>query len=263
MMLIRVLTGIIGAPIAVAIIYKGGLLLYIIGGILVLIGAYEYYKVVGVVYNPIKSVAMLSIVVYLLGLNYFENRYISFISIFLVILLIIKVLTYPKYTLADIGVTLTGVIYIGEIFSLVLLIRNMPNGFFWVCLIFVSAWGSDTSAYFAGRALGKHKLAPVLSPKKTLEGAIGGVIGAGIMDAIFCGVMHYLGYWTFSLGWTVLIGCICAVLSQLGDLAASSIKREMGIKDFGSLFPGHGGVLDRFDSILLIVPFVYTIVSAL
>ncbi|ONI41396.1 hypothetical protein AN640_08060 [Candidatus Epulonipiscium fishelsonii] len=262
-MLTRILTGVIGAPIAIAIIYKGGLLLYVIGGIMVLIGAYEYYKVVGEVYNPIKNVAMLGIAIYLIGLNYFENRYISFIGIFLVILLIIKVLTYPKYNLADIGVTLTGVIYIGEIFSLVLLIRDMPNGFFWVCLIFVSAWGSDTSAYFAGRALGKHKLAPVLSPKKTIEGAIGGVIGAGILDAIFCGIMSFLGYWTFSLGWTVLIGCVCAILSQIGDLAASSIKREMGIKDFGTLFPGHGGVLDRFDSILLIVPFVYTIVSTL
>ena len=120
-----------------------------------------------------------------------------------------------------------------------------------VWLVFLSSWGADTCAYCVGRLFGKHKMAPVLSPKKSVEGAVGGVIGAGLLGFIFAHVFHEP---------TVAYAVICAagaLISMVGDLAASAIKRDKGIKDYGKLIPGHGGVLDRFDSVIFTAPVIY------
>ena len=127
------------------------------------------------------------------------------------------------------------------------------------------AWGGDTAAYFAGRAFGKHKLAPIVSPHKTVEGAIGGIFGS-----VLAGVVLTLVYSFLSASHNVItiqvqprhyailvvMGAIASVLGILGDLFASSVKRQVGIKDYGTIFPGHGGILDRFDSVMFIAPFV-------
>ncbi|OON96301.1 MAG: hypothetical protein ATN36_05940 [Epulopiscium sp. Nele67-Bin005] len=259
-MLVRLITGLIGVPFVIFIVLQGGLLMQIVGVILALIGASEYYRVVSKVYNPVKLLGIVATGIYMLGYQYFATNYHLFIGIFLVALLILTVLTYPKYNIGDIAITFVAPTYIGLFFGLILMMRDLPSGLFWVVVLFMSAWGSDTCAYFAGRFLGKKKLAPVLSPKKTVEGAIGGVVGAGIIVYIFSFVMNknnYIVATNNELLILLIIGCIGAVLSQFGDLAASSIKRNMEEKDFGNLFPGHGGVLDRFDSILLIAPFIY------
>ncbi len=142
---------------------------------------------------------------------------------------------------------------------------------YFVFLILAYAWGGDTCAYFAGRAFGKHKLAPVISPKKTWEGAVGGVLGSMLL-----GVLITLGYvqgvgslmnfeqvhpmYYLIVG---LVGAAASVLGIIGDLFASAVKRQCGIKDFGTIFPGHGGILDRFDSVLFIAPLVFMVVSTL
>ena len=120
---------------------------------------------------------------------------------------------------------------------------------FFILLILCFAWGGDTCAYFAGRAFGKHKLCPVVSPKKTVEGAIGGVLGTMVF-----GVSMYVII--------ALLGCVAAVLGIYGDLFASVVKRQCGIKDYGTIFPGHGGILDRFDSVMFIAPFVTMVITA-
>ncbi len=119
-------------------------------------------------------------------------------------------------------------------------------------LILITAFGSDIFAYFTGMLIGRHKLCPVLSPKKTIEGAVGGVIGSALLAALF-GYLFMKPY----LVHCVVIGVLASPVSMLGDLTASAYKRTMGIKDYGDLIPGHGGIMDRFDSVLFTAPFVY------
>jgi phosphatidate cytidylyltransferase len=143
--------------------------------------------------------------------------------------------------------------------------RAHKTGVYFAWLIFISAWGSDTFAYFTGKALGKHKLCPNLSPKKTVEGSLGGVIGATAMSVIYALLAN-----KFALNLEVNMVFFCATIgffgsmfSQFGDLAASAIKRQTGIKDFGYIIPGHGGALDRFDSMLFTAPSVFIVMYVL
>lgn len=119
-------------------------------------------------------------------------------------------------------------------------------------MIILAAFGSDIFAYFIGSFFGKHKMAPNLSPKKSIEGAVGGIVGAGILGLIF-GILFMKDIWYHCL----IIGIIGGIISECGDLVASSFKRQMGIKDYGNLIPGHGGILDRFDSVIFVAPIVY------
>jgi phosphatidate cytidylyltransferase len=132
----------------------------------------------------------------------------------------------------------------------------LENAAVLIWLPFLTAWFTDSAAYFTGISIGKHKLSPAISPKKTIEGALGGIIGSSLLTTIF-GVLiskynSNIGIFDF-----IIIGLLCGIFSQLGDLAASYIKRYANLKDFGKLIPGHGGILDRFDSILFTMPVVY------
>lgn len=128
-------------------------------------------------------------------------------------------------------------------------------GKIYVWLIFIIAFATDTCAYFAGYAFGKHKLIPKVSPKKTIEGSIGGILGS----TLICLAFGY--YFNIDLKVIVILGFLGSIVAQVGDLFASSIKRYVGIKDYGKLIPGHGGILDRFDSVILVAPFVYSIIN--
>ena len=128
-------------------------------------------------------------------------------------------------------------------------------GKIYVWLIFIIAFATDTCAYFAGYAFGKHKLIPKVSPKKTIEGSIGGILGS----TLICLAFGY--YFNIDLKVIVILGFLGSIVAQVGDLFASSVKRYVGIKDYGKLIPGHGGILDRFDSVILVAPFVYSIIN--
>jgi phosphatidate cytidylyltransferase len=134
----------------------------------------------------------------------------------------------------------------------------LQDGAILVWLIFIGAWGSDTCAYCVGMLLGKHKVAPKLSPKKSVEGCIGGVVGAALIGFLYATVFqnNIQGIDQPQLIFAI-IGAASSVISQIGDLAASAIKRNHNIKDYGTLIPGHGGILDRFDSIIFTAPIVY------
>ena len=133
----------------------------------------------------------------------------------------------------------------------------MENGAYYVWLPFISAWLTDSFAYFGGYFFGKNKLCPDISPKKTVEGAVFGVVGAVVGYVVYSYMLK--GIWNIDVStlWFVIISVFTSVISQMGDLFASLMKRENGIKDFGNLMPGHGGALDRFDSILLTSPFIF------
>lgn len=169
------------------------------------------------------------------------------------------VLRFPKFRCEQPVSGFFAFFYAPVLLSFLYLTRTLENGFYLVWLIFISSWISDTCAYLVGRAIGKHKLAPVLSPKKSIEGSVGGILGSALVGALygFClakaGVMDI----TAQAGIFALIGAAGSVLSQIGDLAASGIKRDHDIKDYGKLIPGHGGIMDRFDSVIATAPVIY------
>ena len=132
---------------------------------------------------------------------------------------------------------------------------NFHVGQFIVLLPLLAAWGADTCALFAGMLFGKHKLAPVVSPKKTIEGAVGGVVGGAVLVLIAALIMNALMGLEMPVWAALVLGAAGAVLGEVGDLSFSIIKRQTSIKDYGHIFPGHGGVLDRFDSVLFVAPF--------
>ena len=136
----------------------------------------------------------------------------------------------------------------------------MDQGKFLVLMPFLAAWGSDTCALFAGMLFGKHKLAPVISPKKTIEGAAGGVVGSTVLMVIYAAAMNHFFGVEMSMISAVLIGIFGSILGQIGDLSFSIIKRNYGIKDYSHLLPGHGGILDRFDSVIFVAPVVEVLV---
>ena len=135
---------------------------------------------------------------------------------------------------------------------------------YFVWVIFISSWISDTCAYCVGMLFGKHKLAPILSPKKSIEGSLGGIIGSAIVGALFGYFIVEQVITEQQVTWVfALIGGIGSIVSQIGDLAASAIKRNYDIKDYGKLIPGHGGIMDRFDSVLVTAPMIYFLFTLL
>lgn len=169
----------------------------------------------------------------------------------LVILMFVYVFSYPRYQANQVMAAYFGFVYVAVMLSFILLTRNLPDGKFLVWLIFLCSWGCDTCAYCVGMLIGKHKMAPVLSPKKSIEGAVGGVVGAALLGVIYAAATDG------KMAEYALICAVGALISMVGDLAASAIKRNQGIKDYGKLIPGHGGILDRFDSVIFTAPVIY------
>ncbi len=253
-MLKRVISGLVGLPILVAIVYFGGLTLFLSVMVVSLIGLREFYRAMAVKeLKAVEPLGYLSAIMMLSSFYYSHNAdHLLFIIIATFMLLSIAIiLKNDKYNILDGAVSLIGVIYVAYFLGHVILISKEANAIV-IWLVFITAFGSDTLAYFSGYFFGKRKLCPSISPKKTVEGAIGGTIGTTIISGIF----GYL-FLREHLLTIIMIGLVGSILSIAGDLTASLIKRKVGIKDFGNIMPGHGGVLDRFDSIIFTAPVVY------
>lgn len=252
----RIITAIIALPFLIIPIYLGGLSLYVMIFLLSIIGIYELLNAYKVKDTGLYIIAALMTLSYYLLLRFNLRSYFSLaIVTFLIVLLIYYVMYFQKIKFEEITITFISFFYITYLISHILLIReNNEYGFVLVWLVFIIAFGSDTFAYFSGKLLGKHKLAKNLSPNKTIEGSIGGIIGAIILTLTYGYFMKFPDL--ILLG---ILGGVGSIVSQFGDLTASAIKRQTGIKDFGKLLPGHGGILDRFDSNFFTAPFVYYI----
>ncbi len=183
------------------------------------------------------------------------SHYAPVMSLLLFLLLFIGVIGHKAYIIDILLVFFAFTFYVVASFGALLLVFSREGGFYFP-LVFLGAWITDTFAYFTGVFFGKHKLIPEVSPKKTVEGAIGGTVFCTLSFVIYSIVR---GCDTKSVILIGVIGLIAAIVSQLGDLSASLIKRHYGIKDYGKLFPGHGGVLDRFDSILSVSVLLYLV----
>ena len=273
----RIVSGIVIMVLIVAAGVAGGDILAAAMLCISMVGYRELMRACGVIgpesrSNAVTGVAELMIAVYYIGLIVEAHRfpgqpeavvhgsdYLSIAVIVITFLLtgIVYVLTYPKYSSKTVAYSLFGFIYAPVLLSFVYRARLLPSGIFVYALIFVCASISDVCALAAGMLFGRHKLAPVLSPKKTVEGAIGGVAGAALVSFLIgCVIMALNPQEDLRLAFTVL-GGVGALLGMAGDLAASAIKREYGIKDYGNLIPGHGGIMDRFDSIIFTAPVMY------
>jgi len=273
----RIITGFVAACLFIPICYFSDYVVFpIVIGLLCLIGVYEMAKCLGFDKKLIITIPMYIIA---LGLPIFRfyTPYIfqdkitsSFLSCALLLFfgMLIYVLSYVmlKKNTVNVSEMLTFYamfVYIVGCFSSIVLVRYGNNGKYLYLLVFLGAWVCDTFAYFVGKFFGKHKLIPEISPKKTVEGSIGGIVFTVISFVIF-GLIVNLG---FDAHMSYLKLCIFAVvlsiISQFGDLIASAIKRQYNIKDYGNLFPGHGGILDRFDGVLLTAPTLFVLNMAL
>ena len=251
----RLISGIVLVIIALATIISGSWILFFTLLAVSLIGMRELYKVMKVSdehVTVLELVGYLGAVLYYIAMKAdFGNYGTMAIIISMILILFVYVFGYPKYHAEQVMAAFFGVVYVAVMLSFIYLTRSLPDGKFLVWLIFLCSWGCDTCAYCVGMLIGKHKMAPVLSPKKSIEGAVGGVAGAALLGVIYAAATQgkMAGY--------ALICAVGALISMVGDLAASAIKRNQNIKDYGKLIPGHGGILDRFDSVIITAPVIY------
>jgi phosphatidate cytidylyltransferase len=184
--------------------------------------------------------------------------------LFLVIVFLFSRILFgsKKLKMEDAAHTLFGIAYIPFLLSFAIMIRNMDRGFEYIWLVIIGASVTDIFAYFTGTLFGRHKIIPAISPKKTVEGAVGGALGCMVVMVLY-GIIFINEPWNapVEVYHFAIIGILCGNLSQIGDWAASSIKRAAGIKDFGHIIPGHGGIMDRCDSFLFVAPVVYFYIS--
>lgn len=255
----RVISGAVLIVILLLLLITGGDILLAALGIISLIGMYELYKIFHIEKNITGVLGYLAAIVYYLDLrfSFLPDREILFF-VFLILLLFAFVFSYPKYHASQILAAFFALFYVALMLACIYGTRMSDHGKYLVWLIFICSWGCDTCAYCVGMLFGKHKMAPVLSPKKSIEGAVGGVAGSAVLAVIFGFVFRQ--QMQFELPQIIILAVICAVgalISMVGDLAASAIKRNYEIKDYGKLIPGHGGILDRFDSVIITAPIVF------
>ncbi|MCQ2080391.1 MAG: phosphatidate cytidylyltransferase [Lachnospiraceae bacterium] len=270
MFITRTISGAVLVALAFAVIIPGG---YVLAGATLLLSLIAYRelmkcckldgsnqkKAIGP-FSDLELIGYISILGYYAVLIFTAERMllISAIVAILILFMALYVFTFPKHDAKEIMMSFFCIAYAPLMLTFLYLTRELPYGKHVVWMIFISSWVCDTAAYCVGMLIGKHKLAPVLSPKKSIEGAIGGVVGSALAGAAF-------GYFVMAgdvpeKNMTLMfaiISAVGAVISQIGDLAASGIKRNQEIKDYGKLIPGHGGVMDRFDSVIFTAPMIY------
>jgi len=259
----RVISGIIGGGVFIACLILGGYFLW--GFLLVasLIGLFEFNRALKLHWGVFAWTGYVTTVAYYIILIVFYNITWAFMlfGVLLIVDLAVFVFTYPRYELSQVFSGFFEVFYIGVALSFIYLLRiHPPAGAYLVWLVIIGAWGSDIFAYIIGMKFGKTPFVPNLSPKKSVEGAIAGVIGAMVMALVY-GLIVQKSIPEVRLAPVLFMGIslLGAAAGQIGDLAASAIKRKVGIKDYGNLIPGHGGILDRFDSVIMVAPIIYTL----
>ena len=262
---IRFRSSVIIMVITILSVVAGGNLLLAATLAISLIGVMELLRIFKVHNTIIGGVGYIgSIAYYFMLLLEWEEHLVLMLIIYLLLIMTVYVLSYPKYNTDQITIVFFSLFYVAIMLSYIYRTRMLEGGAYLVWLIFISAWGSDTCAYLVGSRIGKHKMTPKLSPKKSIEGLFGGIIGAALIGFIFATIFknQIAGVTHPQLAYTIIGGC-GSIISQIGDLAASAIKRNHEIKDYGKLIPGHGGVLDRFDSIIYTAPIVFYLASVL
>lgn len=256
----RLITGIIAGGAFLGFCLAGGIWYHALVVLMALIGYYEFVRMTKLpAFGGTAVIGYLGVlyVVFpwkLLGIEVPIDR-MSLIWLLMLLFLVVTVVSKNKVPIGQVAMLFLGLVYIGLGFSYLAETRSTPDGhgLFWTFLMLAAIWSSDAGAYFTGRWLGRNKLWPAISPNKTVEGAIGGVVWAVVAAILFAVASGGL----LTIGRALLLGVSAAVVGQLGDLIQSAYKRVYGIKDSGTLLPGHGGILDRCDSWIAVFPFVH------
>lgn len=250
----RIISAVIGIPVLLFILYQGGLAWTALFVLLAVIALYEYLDMM----RKHGHIPQFLIAYGLLFLMLFREQAAQyFLPLLMVIIMLIVlecVLMYPKFSLEDIAINFLGAFYIGFLFSFALLMKTIQQPFYVMLLVLLVTWGSDIGGYLFGRLWGKNKMAPLLSPNKTWAGAAGGLVLASAVAVAFACFFPLDG---LTVGQILVMAVLGSAAAQLGDLFESGMKRYFGVKDSGNIIPGHGGVLDRFDSFMLVLPVIY------
>lgn len=258
----RVWTGVIGIPLLIFILYTGGFVLVIGVSLLTFAGVMEYTNAINRAIRPKINLVFMLLLAAMITITIKLDYY------FLMPVLLVCFIAIFCYEIlsGNVGIQrgsamLFGLIYVPVMFGYLFLFENLQNGVYYLWMIFIIAFSTDTAAYFVGKSIGKTHFAPKISPKKTVAGSVGGIIAAGLCTILYGVILG--NFFSFVLPWYFYLGLgvTASIAGQCGDLTASMIKRRVKIKDFGRSLPGHGGILDRFDSILFIIPLIYIFAS--
>lgn len=264
----KLLSGIVLFPIfAIVMVFGNKYLIDIAISIIAIMCLHEFYKAFGEKARPVEWVGYIAAgaiaIIHMIPSNLILPIIAAIIPISIMVLFARVILSDMKLNIIDIAITFFGICYIVLFLMFAPIIReNIPNGKILIWFVFFIAWGTDIFAYLVGSRLGKHKFTEV-SPNKSIEGCIGGIIGATFMVLIYTIVCNHVFDLNINYLYAGFIAILLSVVSQIGDLAASSIKRYCGIKDYSNLIPGHGGMLDRIDSVIFILPFAYFLLMLL
>lgn len=263
-MLTRCISGVVLVAIALVTMFFGGPVLAVTLLLVSLVGYRELTKALKVNdkekgFNALEIIGMIGVVLYYI-MVYTANdtmRLMGIVAVFMAVMFC-YVITFPKYNASQVVASIFAFLYAPVMLSFIYLTRNTQYGVYIVWMILISSWVCDTCAYFVGVTIGRKKIFPVLSPKKSLEGCIGGVIGSAIVGGLYAYLFVEDAIPDQKVLWVIVFICAAgAVMSMVGDLAASAIKRNHDIKDYGKLIPGHGGIMDRFDSVIVTAPMIY------
>ena len=253
----RIISAIVGIALLIAVLALGTPFIQIVVTLIGMLAVYELLNAVKLAdRKSLLITALVGAAVMLVCLSFSLALFLPALYMWLVALFVYYMANRQTTVLKDVAITFLLTVYPCFLFGHLLYIRSMIYGNILIWAVFVCAFLTDTCAMFGGKFFGRHKLCPSLSPKKTVEGSICGVIGCAISMLIYGTVCKLVAGVTPNYINIVIIALGASAISQIGDLAASCIKREFGIKDYGNIMPGHGGVMDRFDSLLFVAPFV-------
>lgn len=272
----RVLSGVVIAVVAISVLLLMNTVVFpIVWTVLAVMAVYEIEKVTQIKNKALMVVSLAFAALFCLNesFGFAEVSYSVVLSVYVLIMLTIMLIGYDITKFEHVASAFFASVAVPFAFSIFVYLRDInensggkfskTEGVYLILLVLVCSWLTDVFAYFTGRAFGKHKLCPKISPKKTVEGAIGGIIIPAVINIIVLAVFEkfffdgtVIPYWAM-----LIISPVLSVASMLGDLSASTIKRNFGVKDFSNLIPGHGGIMDRFDSCLFVLPAIYVIVN--
>jgi len=259
-MLLRIVVSFVALPILFyALYFAPDWFLPIMLTAISMLGIYEMLISTGVVKNRFLLIVSEIFGAVIVPWSYWSGDWkfsLLYVFLFMVVLFAIAMSDRKSVGFMQITGCFFAAVFIPLMFSSIIRIRAMENGMYYLFLPFLSAWMTDTGAYFTGYFLGKHKFAPNISPKKTIEGCVGGLVTCIIFAFVYGAIVEHFWAIEISKGILLAVGSICSIIAQFGDLSMSLIKREFGIKDYGTIMPGHGGILDRFDSVLFTSPAV-------
>ncbi len=266
----RVLTAVVAVSLLIPYFYflSDTIFLPIFAAACSFVASFELMRCMGIQKNPAVAIPTYIIAVALpmcTRVSDIQTNYIGFTFVvgfmYLFYLLSCVVFSPTKLKIEDVALLFAMEIYVTFGMSSIVLVRDIRHGEFLFWLIFMSAWMTDSGGYFVGRLLGRRKLCEHISPKKTVEGAIGGVLFCVVTFVAYGLVVGAIFNLRPNYPFIIVLSVAVAVVSQLGDLIASLVKRHYGVKDFGKMLPGHGGIMDRFDSIFAVAPFIFLICS--